>query len=109
MKNRVLSPKKGKNYGRFSTMLLVILFYFAMSPFLPLPGRTFNSVHAADDCFSGCIDFETLTVGIQYAVGDTFSDSGNTFTVQPFTWSNGTSTSDGFAQVDNQTMAGHSG
>jgi len=56
-----------------------------------------------------CVEFEEQQVGTQYVVGDTFTDSGVSITVEPFTWSNGTSTSSGVATIDSGGQAGGSG
>ena len=56
-----------------------------------------------------CIDFESLTIGKVYIVGDTFTDSGVTITVLPFQWGNSLWTSGGFAQVVDNGCAGVSG
>lgn len=56
-----------------------------------------------------CVDFEGLTVGTNYNVGNSLVESGVTVTGQPFVWSNGTSTSNGYAQVGNNLCAGGSG
>jgi hypothetical protein len=60
-----------------------------------------------------CIDFENLTPGTNYVVGDSFI-ADNTglqakITGEPFTWSDGRVTSRGFAQVDPGSLAGASG
>jgi hypothetical protein len=59
--------------------------------------------------YTCCIDFESLTSGATYTVGNTFSDSGAIMTVQSFTWSNGTSTSAGNATVSSTGLAGAAG
>lgn len=56
-----------------------------------------------------CVDFEDLPVGAEYAVGDTFSDSGVTLTVEPFILGGGAESSDGFVKVYNTRYAGGSG
>jgi hypothetical protein len=56
-----------------------------------------------------CIDFESLTIGKVYIVGDTFTDSGVTITVLPFQWGNSLWTSGGFAKVVHDGCAGVSG
>jgi len=56
-----------------------------------------------------CIDFESLTIGNVYNVGDTFTDSGVTITILPFQWGSGSWTSGGFAQVVDNGCAGVSG
>ncbi|MCK4246630.1 hypothetical protein KAX14_05290, partial [Candidatus Bipolaricaulota bacterium] len=56
-----------------------------------------------------CIDFESLTIGNVYNVGDTFTDSGVTITVLPFQWGNNLWTSGGFAKVVDNGCAGVSG
>jgi len=58
---------------------------------------------------SACIDFENLTVGTTYNVGDLFSSDGAIIEVRDFTWGNGTATPSGHALVDNSGMAGGSG
>ena len=56
-----------------------------------------------------CVDFEDLMPNTQYHVGDTFIDSGVSVNVNSFFWSNGTETSDGYAQVQHGGAAGGSG
>lgn len=56
-----------------------------------------------------CVGFESLTLGTTYHVGDSFVDSGVVITAQPFVWSNGTPTSNGYAQVGNAGLAGGAG
>lgn len=56
-----------------------------------------------------CIDFDTLNLGDQYAVGDSFSVGSVTVKFVEFEWSNGTLTSNGFAEVQDGGMAGSSG
>ena len=56
-----------------------------------------------------CVDFEGLTVGTNYNVGNSLVESGVTVTGQPFVWSNGTSTNNGYAEVGNNLCAGGSG
>jgi hypothetical protein len=56
-----------------------------------------------------CIDFESLTIGKVYNVGDTFTDSGVTITVLPFQWGSGLWTSGGSARVVDNELAGVSG
>jgi hypothetical protein len=56
-----------------------------------------------------CVDFESLDVGAEFPTGTSFSDGGVTMTTKPFVWSNGESTSDGFAKVDSNGLAGGSG
>ena len=56
-----------------------------------------------------CIDFESLTVGTEYNVGDSFADSGANMSVEQFQWSNSNWTSTGFARVSNLGRAGGSG
>jgi len=56
-----------------------------------------------------CVDFEGLTAGSTYHVGDTFVDSGAVLTVHPFVWSTGAVFNGGQTVVDNSTLAGGSG
>jgi hypothetical protein len=56
-----------------------------------------------------CIDFENLTAGTTYNVGDLFSSDGAIIEVRDFTWGNGTATPSGHSLVDNSGMAGGSG
>ena len=55
------------------------------------------------------IDFEDLTPGTEYKVDDTFTTSGIPVAVEPFQWSGGGWTSDGYAKVMNGGQAGGSG
>jgi len=55
------------------------------------------------------VDFEDLVLNDQYNVGATFADSGAAIEVKEFFFSNGTSTSNGYAQVGNGGLVGGSG
>lgn len=57
---------------------------------------------------TGCIDFSDLALGITYNPGDTFSSAGVTLDARDFVWSSGTSTSGGYAAVENGGLAGGS-
>ncbi|NIR43229.1 MAG: hypothetical protein GWM93_05005 [Gemmatimonadetes bacterium] len=59
--------------------------------------------------FASCIDFDDLSVGTQYHVGDSFMSGGVTITAEAFTWGNGNTTTGGFAEVDDNNLAGGSG
>lgn len=59
--------------------------------------------------YTCCIDFENLTSGTSYVVGNTFNDSGAIMTVQSFTWAGGTQTSGGHATVSSTGQAGATG
>lgn len=59
--------------------------------------------------FTGCVDFEDLSVGTQYQFQDTFTDSDAVITVEAFQWANGTWTNGNYAQVDDRNRAGGSG
>lgn len=56
-----------------------------------------------------CIGFESPPLGTSYNVGNTFSDSGATMTVQQFQWGNSNWTSGGHAVIGNGGKAGGSG
>ena len=56
-----------------------------------------------------CISFEAQQVGVTYKVGNVFGESGVTIIVRPFQWSDGQWTADGYAEIQNQGMAGGSG
>ena len=56
-----------------------------------------------------CINFESPALGTTYNVGDVFTDSGATMTVEPFQWSNSNWTSGGQALIDDAGMAGGTG
>ena len=57
----------------------------------------------------GCVDFEDPLLGTTFNVGDKFTDSGATITVQSFQWSNSKWTTDGYAEIENNGNAGGSG
>jgi len=57
----------------------------------------------------GCVDFEDPLLGTTFYVGDIFTDSGATITVQSFQWSNSKWTTDGYAVIENDGLAGGSG
>ena len=61
------------------------------------------------NAMAACVNFETLTLGANYNVGDSFTDAGTTVHFNPFTWSNGNSTSKGFGSVGNRALAGGAG
>lgn len=56
-----------------------------------------------------CVTFDDLTPGTHYNVGQTFTSNGVTVAVQAFTWSNGTVTSTGRANILAAARAGGSG
>lgn len=56
-----------------------------------------------------CIDFEDLTSGTRYKVGDVFTASGAKIAVEIFFLTGGTSASDGYAQIGTRGEAGGSG
>ena len=63
--------------------------------------------------FATCIDFEGLPLGNTYSVGDSFVADNTGFSAQitarPFTFSDGRTTSGGFAEVENGGFAGDVG
>jgi hypothetical protein len=56
-----------------------------------------------------CVNFEGLSPGDTYTVGQAFVDSAVVVTVHPFEWSTGVVYTGGHVLVDDQTMAGGSG
>ncbi len=56
-----------------------------------------------------CADFDDLTAGTMYSVGDSFVTQGYTLQCMEFFWLSGSSTVDGYAKVENSGMAGGSG
>ena len=56
--------------------------------------------------FTECVEFESLTAGANYAVGDGFVDSDVPVTVEPFVWSMGTVYTGGHALVDDNQLSG---
>jgi hypothetical protein len=56
-----------------------------------------------------CVDFEGLSPGTTYVVGQAFVDSAVVVTVHPFEWSTGTVYTGGLAAVDNLMRAGGTG
>lgn len=74
--------------------------------FLGLDALSLSLEPPVDVC---CVEFEEQQVGAQYAVGSTFTDAGVPITVEPFTWSNGTSTSGGMAVIGSGGQAGSAG
>ncbi|MBC8249799.1 MAG: hypothetical protein H8E90_08990, partial [Anaerolineales bacterium] len=80
--------------------------YFSLTPGSP----SLTPVSSALQLLQvACVDFEDLTLGTVYNVGDTFVTSGITVTATAFQWSGGTWTSDGFAEVENTGLAGGTG
>ncbi len=61
------------------------------------------------EVFTGCVDFESLSVDTRYEFQDVFSDSDVMITVEAFQWDNSTWTTGGFAKVDDLGRAGGSG
>jgi rhodanese-related sulfurtransferase len=57
----------------------------------------------------GCVDFEDPLLGTRFNVGDVFTDSGATITVQSFQWSNSKWTTGGYAVIEKDGLAGGSG
>ena len=87
---------------------------YSVSPVVPTDytltaTNSAGSVTATVTVVIECIDFESLTIGNVYNVGDTFTDSGVTITVLPFQWGNSLWTSGGFARVVDNGLAGVSG
>ena len=64
----------------------------------------------ADTSFGGvpCVDFDRLTPGTIYTVGNIFLAEGITVTAQPFQWAGGVWTSGGFSRVETFQLAGGS-
>lgn len=58
------------------------------------------------DC---CIEYESLPLGREYYVGDSFFDQIANHTVRPFAWSDGTITNEGLVKVVDGGQAGHLG
>ncbi len=56
-----------------------------------------------------CVDFEDLSLGMRYGVGDVFVASGVQISASDFQWSGGGWTSGGFTEVGNAGHAGGSG
>lgn len=56
-----------------------------------------------------CADFESLSAGTKYLVGDTFSESGINFIVSQYFWSGGTPYTGGEAEIEQKMAAGGSG
>ncbi|MFO7881905.1 MAG: hypothetical protein R6U52_05165 [Kosmotogaceae bacterium] len=59
--------------------------------------------------FLKCLDFENLSLGFKYNVGDSFTESFTQVNVKEFYWFNGTPYSGGFAEVSSFGDAGHTG
>ena len=55
------------------------------------------------------VDFEDLTLGTRYYVGDTFVSSGVSISGQTYYWPNGDPTENGYAEVETAGLAGGSG
>lgn len=91
-------------------LLVIVLSGYTVTASLPTANTEPDS-GTPTPCTSAppCVDFEDLTLGTTYHVGDSFVDSGVVITAQPFVWSNGTPTSNGYAQVWNAGLAGGSG
>lgn len=59
--------------------------------------------------YKGCVDFESVPLGVNYVAFNSFTDSGVTMTVDLFQWSNGTWVTGNQARADDDQMAGGSG
>ncbi|MFP4224577.1 MAG: PEP-CTERM sorting domain-containing protein [Phycisphaeraceae bacterium] len=68
-----------------------------------------SAVALAGAAQGAVIDFEDLTAGTQYQVGDAIDTDGSTLAVSSFTWSSGNPTSSGFAEVGTDSLAGAAG
>jgi hypothetical protein len=92
------------------TLLAILLSDYTATASLPPADAEPDSATPAH-CVSAppCVGFEGLTLGTTYHVGDSFVDAGVLITAQPFVWSSGTPTSNGYAQVGNAGLAGGSG
>lgn len=73
---------------------------------LALPLAACTGHHKA---FEGCVDFESVPLGVNYVTFNSFTDSGATMTVDLFQWSNGTWVMGNQARADTDQMAGGSG
>ena len=68
-----------------------------------------------DPPVSDCVEFEELALGATYNVGDNFQVKNSSGSLEfevlgrPFVWSDGNSTADGVATVEDQGNAGHVG
>jgi hypothetical protein len=95
---------------RLLALLVVVLSGYTATASLRTASAVPDSAPSTP-CISAppCVDFEDLTPGATYHVGDSFVDSGVVITAQPFVWSSGTPFSGGYAQVGNAGLAGGSG
>lgn len=78
-------------------------------PAAPNLGARDTVTHMVSDAATNVLTFEDLPLGTRYTVGDTVPLTGVTAIAQPFTWSNGQTTENGFAQVDAGGRAGGTG
>lgn len=77
---------------------------------LALGGQELWIDHVCPDaCAIPCVEFENPRAGTPYTVGDSFTDSGATISIEKFQWSTGTWTLDGYAKIDTHQLAGHVG
>ncbi len=96
--------KVGGSVSRFNNDLIKA--FQPEADFLGLDALSLRAEPPIEVC---CVEFEEQQGGAQYAVGSTFTDAGVPITVEPFTWSNGTSTSSGMAVIGNAGQAGSIG
>lgn len=91
----MLLKKGGIKMKKLSLVLVMVLVLFLLSgcPWL----------------FLKCLDFEGLTVGTKYNVGDSFSEGLTQVKAETFYYYGGGSASNGYAEVQAGGMAGHSG
>ncbi len=68
-----------------------------------------GSLPPVGDCETIATDWEDMTLGNSYYVGDVFTSELVTVAGQDFIWSDGTPTSGGYTQVGNSGLAGGSG
>lgn len=99
MTNRISIRTRRSHTGSWRHMLL------GGSLLLALGGCSLISPTA----FTGCVDFESVPLGIRYVFLDTATDSGVDMKVEAFQWGNGTWTTGNYAQADNRGRAGGSG
>lgn len=81
------------------------------APEYPAASRALEGLVAVAALQTGepCIDFEDLAVRSRYTVGQTFVSGGTLVSMGPFFFVEGQSTSQGAAQIDQNTQAGGSG
>jgi hypothetical protein len=92
--------------------LPVLVFAVLLMSLHPVPGSAAAPQFPTEPRAVGqvtCVDFESLTLGAMYHVGDVFVDAGVTITGTTFISVGGLPVTNGFTEVENGSLAGGTG